>query len=99
MNKHSYLEEYRIIRGLKEEADEHDTGVKAIVNYFARIYYDDHPSKSVESLTENPNFKSFLDDEITKFEQKRILFVDANQCNQRIVMQFVFSLGKRYPIK
>lgn len=47
----------RIIRGLKEEADEHDTGVKAIVNYFARIYYDDHPSKSVESLTENPNFK------------------------------------------
>jgi hypothetical protein len=77
----------RIIRGLKEEADEHDTGVKAIVNYFARIYYDDHPSKSVESLTENPNFKSFLDDEITKFEQKRILFVDANQCNQRIVMQ------------
>ena len=71
----------RIIRGLKEEADEHDTGVKAIVNYFARIYYDDHPSKSVESLTENPNFKSFLDDEITKFEQKRILFVDANQCN------------------
>ena len=77
----------RIIRGLKEEADEHDTGVKAIVNDFARIYYDDHPSKSVESLTENPNFKSFLDDEITKFEQKRVLFVDANQCNQRIVMQ------------
>lgn len=36
----------RIIRGLKEEADEHDTGVKAIVNYFARIYYDDHPSKN-----------------------------------------------------
>lgn len=47
----------------------------------------DKLSKSVESLTENPNFKSFLDDEITKFEQKRILFVDANQCNQRIVMQ------------
>lgn len=77
----------RIIQGLKEEADEQDTGVKAIVNYFARIYCDDHPSRSVESLAKSPDFKPFLDDGITKFEQKKILFVDANQCNQRIVMQ------------
>lgn len=77
----------RIIRGLKEEADKKDAGAKAIANYFARIYCDDHPGVSIEGLDKDSKFKPFLDDEITKFEQRKILFVDANQCNQRIVMQ------------
>lgn len=77
----------RIIRGLKEEVDENEVGVKAIINYFARIYCDDHPGEDIGQLAKNSEFKPFLDDEITKFEQRKILFVDANQCNQRIVMQ------------
>ncbi|WP_312943051.1 hypothetical protein [Oscillibacter sp.] len=64
--------------------DENQAGEKAIINYFKKIYCEDHPE---ECAVDVPSFRKYLNEEITKFENQRILFVSANQCNQRIIMQ------------
>lgn len=89
----------RIIHELGKPADDNEHGIRIITNYFARIYCDAHPGEDIRQVTEIPRFKKFIDDEITKLENRKILFIDANQCNQRIVMQqglfmFPFSLNR-----
>ena len=74
----------RIIDGLGEPYNKQDAGTKAIISYFKKIYSEDHPGKIAINTSE---FKPFLDDIISKFTSKKMLFVDANQSNQRIVMQ------------
>lgn len=74
----------RIICGLGEPVDDKHAGEKAIVQYFKKIYSEDYPGSLNINVSE---FRPFLNDFISKFEDKRILFIDPNQCNQRIVMQ------------
>lgn len=75
---------YRIIAGLSEPADDKGIGQKAIISYFRKIYVETHPERFGINV---PDFKKFIDKAITNFENKKLLFVDANQCSQRIVMQ------------
>ena len=75
---------YRIVAGLSEPADDDGVGQKAILSYFRKIYIETHPERFGINV---PDFKKFLDKAITNFENRKLLFVDANQCSQRIVMQ------------
>lgn len=74
----------RIIRGLGDEVDEHENGVTATVQFFKAIYCEDRPG---ENQVNTKTFKEYINGEMTKFTNEKILFVNANQCNQRIVMQ------------
>lgn len=75
----------RIVDGLEEEYDnDDDTGVNAIISYFRSIYSE----KSPDMLRiDSKKFKPFLDETTSKLVERRPLFLDVNQCNQRIVMQ------------
>lgn len=74
----------RVIRGLSEEVDEKGVGEQAILRYFKKIYMEMNPGKQkIDALS----FKVFIDNAMSNFMERKILFVDANQCNQRIVMQ------------
>lgn len=75
---------YRIIAGLSEPADDEGIGQQVIIKYFKKIFAETHPEKRNIDV---PAFKNFLDHALDNFEANKILFVDANQCSQRIVMQ------------
>lgn len=88
----------RIISGLSEPYDqEQQTGEKAILAYFKKIYLESHP----ESLSINVHdYHEFINRAMSNFEEKKMLFVDANQCSQRIVMQqglfmFPYTLNQK----
>ena len=74
----------RIIDGLEDPYNEEGSGTNVILSYFKKMYSESHPEK-IEIVPSE--FKIFLDEIISKFGKRKILFVDANQCNQRIVMQ------------
>lgn len=74
----------RIIAGLSEPADDDGIGQQVIIKYFKKIYAETHPE--MERINVRA-FKHFLDNALENFVTNRILFVDANQCSQRIVMQ------------
>lgn len=74
----------RIIAGIFEPIDEQGVGEKVILRYFRKIYSETYPGKSEIDIAA---FRKFLDDSMDKFDNQNILFVDANQCSQRIVMQ------------
>lgn len=74
---------YRIIEGLSEPADD-GVGQQVIIKYFKKIYAETYPE--MESINVSA-FKNFLNNALDNFEANKILFVDANQCSQRIVMQ------------
>lgn len=74
----------RIIAGLSEEADDNNVGQQVILKYFRKIYAETYPdSTSIDPAS----FKKFIDNAMENFINNKILFVDANQCSQRIVMQ------------
>lgn len=75
---------YRIIAGLSEPADDNEAGQGAIVAYFRKIYAETYPERPSINVSD---FRKFLHAAIDNFEDRKILFVDANQCSQRIVMQ------------
>lgn len=74
----------RIIAGLSEPADDDGIGQQVIIKYFKKIYAETHPE--MERINVRA-FKHFLDNALENFVTNKILFVDANQCSQRIVMQ------------
>ncbi len=86
----------RIITGLEEEHDENNVGAQVILNYFSNVYtstYHRDPKKDMQ------NFRLFLNETMEKFHNQKILFIDSNQCNARILMQqglfmFPYSLNK-----
>ena len=74
----------RIIAGLSEEADDNNVGQQVILKYFRKIFAETYPgSSSIDPAA----FKKFIDKAMENFINNKILFVDANQCSQRIVMQ------------
>lgn len=86
-----------ILKSLYEKAkDDDDIAIQRILMYCKTIYKTTHnynSSPNVEQL------KPFIDDLLDKFHSKKILFIDANQCNNRIVMQqglfmFPYDLDK-----
>ena len=87
-----------ILNSLYEEAKgDNDIAIKKILLYCKTIY------KTTHNYNLSPNaeqFKPFIDDLLNKFHSKKILFIDANQCNNRIVMQqglfmFPYNLDKK----
>lgn len=87
-----------ILNSLYEEAKgDNDIAIKKILLYCKTIY------KTTHNYNSSPNaeqFKPFIDDLLNKFHSKKILFIDANQCNNRIVMQqglfmFPYNLDKK----
>lgn len=74
----------RIISALSEEADTNNVGQQVILKYFKKIYVETYPG--AESMN-TASFKKFIDKAMENFLNNKILFVDANQCSQRIVMQ------------
>ena len=69
---------------MEDPYNEEGSGTNVILSYFKKMYSESHPEK-IEIVPSE--FKIFLDEIISKFGKRKILFVDANQCNQRIVMQ------------
>jgi hypothetical protein len=55
------------------------------VQYLKIIYRNSHLSNKVAPSSEE--LKNFITDILGKFEGNRILFITANQCSNRIVMQ------------
>lgn len=74
----------RIIVGLSEPADDEGIAQQVIIKYFKKIYAETYPG---DANIDVAKFKRFLDKAIDNFSKDKILFVDANQCSQRIVMQ------------
>ena len=75
---------YRIISGLSERADDNGVGQKVILEYFRKIYAETYPGNTnIDPIL----FKEYIDNAIENFLNNKILFIDANQCSQRIVMQ------------
>lgn len=56
-----------------------------MVQYLKIVYRDSHLSNSIGPSSEE--LKIFIVDTLDKFEENRILFITANQCSNRIVMQ------------
>lgn len=56
-----------------------------IVSYLKMVYRNSHLTNNMEPSSEE--LKLFITDILHKFEKNRILFITANQCSNRIVMQ------------
>ena len=87
-----------ILNSLYEEAkDDNNIAIKRILMYCKTIYKTTHNYNSSPNIEQ---LKPFIDDLLDKFHSKKILFIDANQCNNRIVMQqglfmFPYNLDKK----
>lgn len=91
-----------ILKSLEKKADEDDdSAIKKILMYCRTIYKTTHNyDSSIDMLELNP----FINELLEKFHSKKILFIDANQCNNRIVMQqglfmFPYNLDKKTHLK
>ena len=76
--------------------DDEKTG--RILMYFATIYRTTHNQETVTSVNVK-QFHPFINELMDKFENERILLIDANQCSSRIIMQqglfmFPYCLNK-----
>ena len=87
-----------ILNSLYEKTKgDNDIAIQRILMYCKTIY------KTTHNYNSSPNaeqLKPFTDDLLDKFHSKKILFIDANQCNNRIVMQqglfmFPYNLDKK----
>lgn len=76
------LDEILILINQEVETDRGET--RAIVQYFGCIFHDGFPG---EDPMRNSAFRHYIIESLDKFEAGKMLFVGANQCNQRIVMQ------------
>lgn len=79
-----------------ENKGDDDPDLRNIIMYFKTIYRTTHDHDGVSDIHQ---FKVYIDELIDKFEGERILFIDANQCNNRIIMQqglfmFPYDLAK-----
>lgn len=55
--------------------------------YLETTYWDTHLEEYFDEKTDVHNVAQKIDDTIDKFRTRKLLFIDANQCNQRIIMQ------------
>ena len=83
-----------IIKSISEEYSDEKT--RQILMYFSIIYRTTHKH---EITTDPLLFRPFINDLLSKFENERILIIDANQCSSRIIMQqglfmFPYSLDQ-----
>lgn len=83
-----------IIKSISEEYSDEKT--RQILMYFSIIYRTTHKH---EITTDPQLFRPFINDLLSKFQNKRILLIDANQCSSRIIMQqglfmFPYSLDQ-----
>lgn len=87
-----------VLRKLKEEYDENKPDTKIIMLYFYTIYRTLH-NLNIDGMPDPKDFDLFIHDFIEKYNNNRIMFIDANQCNNRIIMQqglfmFPYNLDK-----
>ena len=81
-----------------ESKGDDDPALRRILMYFKTIYRTTHNQDKVSDVHQ---FKVYIDDLIEKFQNERILFIDANQCSSRIIMQqglfmFPYNLEKEH---
>lgn len=86
-----------ILELLEKEADDNDFEIRRILMYCWTIYKTTHYFDSSLNMEQ---IKPFIDNLLEKFHSKKILFIDANQSNNRIVMQqglfmFPYNLNKK----
>ena len=74
----------KVLNLLDEQYDEDKHEVEKILMYFSTIYRTTHNHKFI---TDVELFRSYLVEILNKFRDGRILFIDANQCSSRIIMQ------------
>lgn len=88
----------RILLYLDKEWDEKDIEVQTILMYCKTVYQNLYQYQNVVD-TDMYELKEYIDKTLDKFHNNRILFIDANQCSNRIVMQqglfmFPYNLNK-----
>ena len=86
----------RILQYMGKEYDDSDIEVQTILMYCKAVYRNLHQYGNKPSTHD---LKLYIDETLDKFQQGKILFIDANQCSNRIVMQqglfmFPYSLNK-----
>ena len=86
----------RILQYMGKEYDDSDVEVQTILMYCKAVYRNLHQYGNKPSAYD---LKLYIDETLDKFQQGKILFIDANQCSNRIVMQqglfmFPYSLNK-----
>lgn len=91
----------RILLYLDKEYDEKDIEVKTILMYCKTVYRNLHQYQNPMDMCE---LKKYIDETLEKFHDNKILFIDANQCSNRIVMQqglfmFPYNLNKERHIE
>ena len=74
----------KILLYMGKEYDDSDVEVQTILMYCKAVYRNLH---QYSYQTNIHDFKQYIDETLDKFQQGRILFIDANQCSKRIVMQ------------
>ena len=84
-----------IIRLISEEYRGNEK-INRILMYFSTIYRTTH---NQEMALDPVQFRPFINELLDKFENQRILLIDANQCSSRIIMQqglfmFPYTLDK-----
>ncbi len=77
------IDEIIKLLGSENKGDD-DPALRKILMYFRTIYRTTHNQNKISDIHQ---FKEFIDDLLLKFQSKRILFIDANQCSSRIIMQ------------
>ncbi len=85
-----------IVSSLGEEYSEENNKISRIIMFFSTIYRTTH---NQESVTDPKQFRPFINELIQKFEEDRLLLIDADQSSNRIVMQqglfmFPYNLDK-----
>lgn len=85
-----------IVKSLEEEYKEGDYTIGKIIMYCKSVYNATHYNYSMPDIN---MLHGFINELIEKIHTRKILFIDANQCNNRIVMQqglfmFPYDLNK-----
>ena len=86
----------RILQYMGKAYDDSDVEVQTILMYCKAVYRNLH---QYDNKLSTHDLKQYIDETLDKFQQGKILFIDANQCSNRIVMQqglfmFPYSLNK-----
>ena len=86
----------RILQYMRKEYNDSDVEVQTILMYCKAVYRNLHQYGNTPSTHD---LKLYIDETLDKFQQGKILFIDANQCSNRIVIQqglfmFPYSLNK-----
>ena len=87
---------FRLLKEKHKEDKEGEIEIKKILTYFSTVYRSTHNHMMI---TDVALFHLYINELLNKFEKEKILFMDTNQCSNRIIMQqglfmFPYNLDK-----